>query len=297
MRRTRAAPSSIRRNLVSPGLYHRACRRSIKCRQRTRYHSRRNVEAVKGVRLNLEGTTPAPEFATGLEWLNATRPVTLADLRGKVVLLDFWCFCCVNCMHIFPELDRLERDFPDELVVIGVHSAKFEGEKDSAAISQAMERHGIRHMVVNDADMRIWEDYAVHAWPSLVLIDPAGNIVARARGEHIYEPFKEAIGEMIAHWDRLGRLDRSAPGLAAPGRSTPGRVLSFPGKLAADEAGGRLFVSDSGNNRILVTSLDGEIQAVIGSGEQGLADGPADAAQFSRPQGMCFDPETGSLYV
>lgn len=247
--------------------------------------------------MKLEGTAPAPDLPEGLEWLNALRPISLGELRGKIVLLDFWCFCCINCMHIIPELDRLERDFPDELVVIGVHSAKFDGEKDSRAIRQAMERHGIRHMVVNDRDMRIWEEYAVHAWPSLVLIDPAGNIVARASGEHIYEPFKEIIGEMVEHWDGLGQLDRTSLGLAALGQSAPGRVLSFPGKLAADEDGGRLFISDSGNHRILVSSLDGELQAVIGSGDHGLRDGPADTAKFNRPQGMCYDPHDDVLFV
>ena len=84
--------------------------------------------------MRLAGTIPAPEFPAGLEWVNAARPVRLGDLRGKIVLIDFWCFCCINCMHIIPELDQLERAFPDELVVLGGHSAKFDGEKDSAAV-------------------------------------------------------------------------------------------------------------------------------------------------------------------
>ena len=105
---------------------------------------------------NYAGTVNAPDFPAGLDWLNTDRPLSLKDLRGKVVVLDFWTFCCINCMHVIPDLQRLERKYSKELVVVGVHSAKFENEKDSDSIRQAILRYDIEHPVVNDADFKIW---------------------------------------------------------------------------------------------------------------------------------------------
>jgi thiol-disulfide isomerase/thioredoxin len=115
----------------------------------------------------------APEFPAGMQWLNTATPLRLADLRGKIVLLDFWTYCCINCMHIIPELTALERKYPNELVVIGVHSAKFHNEGDSENIRQAILRYEIQHPVVNDRDFRIWRSYAVRAWPTLMVIKPS----------------------------------------------------------------------------------------------------------------------------
>src|SRR4029450_2510077 len=102
----------------------------------------------------------APEFPEGMQWLNTDKPLRLADLRGKVVLLDFWTYCCINCMHIIPELTALEKKYARELVVIGVHSAKFQNEGEVANIRQAILRYEIQHPVVNDRDFRIWRQYA-----------------------------------------------------------------------------------------------------------------------------------------
>src|SRR6185436_7557571 len=118
----------------------------------------------------------------GLEWINS-RPLTKNDLKGKFVLLDFWTYCCINCMHILPELKKLEHEFPNNLVVIGVHSAKFKTERETDNIREAILRYEIEHPVINDADMSLWEKYEISSWPTIALIDPEGNLVGKAAGE------------------------------------------------------------------------------------------------------------------
>jgi len=238
----------------------------------------------------------APEFPEGLEWLNTDRPLRLKDLRGKIVMLDFWTYCCINCMHIIPDLKRLEKKYPTELVVIGVHSAKFTTEKESENIRQAILRYRIEHPVVNDRDMAIWTFYGVHAWPTVVLIDPNGKVVGAMSGEGIYEPFDRAIQELIAKHDPRGEIDRTPLQLKLEREKTPRGILEFPGKVLADERSGQLFIADSGNNRIVVVSLkDGTLKEVIGSGEEGYRDGDFEQAQFRHPQGMAYDGKV--LYV
>jgi thiol-disulfide isomerase/thioredoxin len=238
----------------------------------------------------------APEFPEGLEWLNTDRPLRMKDLRGKIVMLDFWTYCCINCMHIIPDLKRLEKKYPNELVVIGVHSAKFTTEKESENIRQAILRYRIEHPVVNDRDMVIWSMYGARAWPTVVLIDPNGKVVGAMSGEGIYEPFDRAIQELIARHDPRGEIDRTPLQLKLEREKTPRGILEFPGKVLADERSGQLFIADSGNNRLVVLSLkDGALKAVIGSGEEGYKDGSFDEAQFRHPQGMAY--RNNRLYV
>ena len=137
-----------------------------------------STSTTEGTR-SYAGTTPAPEFPDGMEWLNVERPLSLAELRGKLVLLDFWTYGCVNCIHIIPDLERLEAEYADELVVIGVHSAKFTNEADTENIRDVIARSGLTHPVVNDRDFAVWNQWGANAWPTVVLIDPAGNIVRR----------------------------------------------------------------------------------------------------------------------
>lgn len=239
------------------------------------------------------GTTNAPDFPSGVDWLNVDRPLSLADFRGKVLLLDFWTYCCINCMHVIPALRRLEHDFPGELAVVGVHSAKFRQEQATESIRQAIMRYGVTHPVVNDADMTIWQSFAVRAWPTMMFIDPVGRVIGRLEGELTYDQGKSIISEMLTEFREAGVL---TPG-ASPFRLEvpPTEILSFPGKVLADAEGGRLFIADSGHHRIVVTDLDGLILETIGSGEDGLADGATTGARFNRPQGMAL--ADGMLYV
>src|SRR4051812_42436464 len=141
-----------------------------------------------------QGKVRAPELDGGRSWLNTDKPLSLAALKGKVVLLDFWTYGCINCMHIIPDLKKLEKKYPNELVVIGVHSAKFQNEKDTENIGRIVLRYEIEHPIVNDADFKIWNAYAVDAWPTRYLIDPAGYIIGKLSGEGGYEVLDKAIG-------------------------------------------------------------------------------------------------------
>ena len=126
----------------------------------------------------------APELHGAGGWLNTGgRPLSLADLRGRIVLLDFWTFCCVNCLHVIEELRPLEERYADVLVVVGVHSPKFPHEADHAALAAAVERYELHHPVLDDPELRTWQQYAVRAWPTLVVIDPEGYVVSVAAGE------------------------------------------------------------------------------------------------------------------
>ncbi len=239
----------------------------------------------------------APDFRDGLAWLNTPRPLRLADLRGKFVLLDFWTFCCINCMHVLPDLKRLERAYPDELVVIGVHSAKFEHERQTESIRNAILRHQIEHPVVNDHAFAVWRQYAVRAWPTLFLIDPKGYIVGKRSGEGVFAPLDQALRQLIPVFDAEGTLDRTPLPAVLERERAPRRMLSFPGKIAGDAASRRLFISDSNHHRLLVTDFDGRVLETVGSGEAGLRDGAFEEAAFRQPQGVCFDAETETLFV
>ncbi len=240
-----------------------------------------------------EGKVNAPDFPEGLEWLNTERPLSLKDLRGKVVLLDFWTYCCINCMHIIPDLKKLEKKYEKELVVIGVHSAKFAGERQTDNIRQAILRYEIEHPVVNDFAMDVWQQYTVQAWPTLMLIDPEGKLVGYFSGEGVYEPFDKLITNVIETFAAKGKLDR-APFKVKPERmKAPASLLAFPGKVLADETSKQLFISDSNHNRIVVAALDDyAIKEVIGEGGIGLQDGDFESAQFNHPQGCAFDGKT-----
>src|SRR2546426_1585044 len=152
----------------------------------------------------------APEFPEGMQWLNTDKPLRLADLRGKVVLLDFWTYCCINCMHIIPKLTALEKKYARELVVIGVHSAKFQNEGDVENIRQAILRYEIQHPVVNDRDFRIWRAYAVRAWPTLMVVRPDGYVLGYLSGEGNKEVLERVIDEMIGEARNQGMLDRKS---------------------------------------------------------------------------------------
>ncbi|RLP92957.1 NHL domain-containing thioredoxin family protein [Micromonospora sp. CV4] len=230
----------------------------------------------------------APELR-GRGWLNTGgRDLKLADLRGKIVLADFWTFCCINCLHVLDELRPLEEKYGDVLVVIGVHSPKFEHEKDADALAAAVERYGVHHPVLDDPEMDMWQQYAARAWPTLSVIDPEGYVVATMAGEGHAEGLARLIDELIATHEAKGTLHRGDGPYVPP--PAPETALRFPGKavLLPD---GNLLVSDSARHSLVELAPDGETPVRrIGSGERGRADGPAGAAAFSEPQGLCVLP-------
>ena len=196
-------------------------------------------------------------------------------------------------MHIFPQLRKLEKKYANELVVVGVHSAKFPNEKPGENLLKAVQRYELEHPVINDVDMQVARAYEFRAWPTLWFIDPRGKLIGKHEGELPYESFDDLLGRMIAEFDEAGLMDRTSLDLT-PGQR-PSTTLFFPGKVLAEASGDRLFISDSNHNRIVITSLTGVAQQVVGTGEEGLADGGFDTAALNHPQGMVLLGET--LYV
>ncbi|MDZ4784433.1 MAG: thioredoxin-like domain-containing protein [Planctomycetia bacterium] len=238
---------------------------------------------------------PAPSLAGGVSWINSAGPIDLEDLRGKFVVLDFWTYCCINCLHILPELKKLERAYPNEVVVIGVHSAKFETEEETDNIREAVERYEIEHPVINDANHVVWDRFGAQSWPTICIIDPEGKLIVRESGEIPFTAFDQFLKKALPYYREHKLLDATPLHFdlaAAQAKQTP---LRYPGKILADAAGGRLFISDSNHNRIAIAGLDGALQEVIGSGAIGKQDGDYAQAQFDHPQGMALVGE--KLYV
>ena len=210
---------------------------------------------------------------------------------------------------------ELEERFPEELVVIGVHSGKFRAERETGNIAQAARRLGVYHAIVNDRQYRTWRAFSVGAWPTVVLIDPAGGYVGTLPGEFEAAQLAPLIQGVIDEFDRAdaprgARLQRGRFPLVLP--DEPATLLRFPGKsLAVSAEGGvRLFVADTGHHRILELQVELEgwregvegerprarLVRTIGSGACGRADGPLTSAEFDRPLGMALAP-SDILYV
>jgi thiol-disulfide isomerase/thioredoxin len=237
----------------------------------------------------------APELNGGIGWLNTDKPLSLQGLRGKVVLLDFWTYGCINCIHIIPDLKKLEAKYPNQLVVIGVHSAKFENEGETENIRKIILRYELEHPVVNDANYKIWDQYAVRAYPTQVLIDPDGYIIGNYVGEGYAAEIDKAVGNTVEDFRKKGTLNEKPLEFALESAKVGNLPLAFPGKILADEKSNRLFISDSNHNRIVITDLQGKLIETVGNGEPGLKDGDFSTANFKRPQGMALEGE--NLYV
>lgn len=231
----------------------------------------------------------APELVGDKGWLNTDKPLSIAALKGKIILLDFWTYGCINCIHIIPDLKKLEAKYAKNLVVIGVHSAKFENEGETENIRKIILRYGIEHPVVNDAAYKIWDQYAVNAYPTQILIDPSGYVVGKYVGEGYYEQINKDIETTLTEAKKKGILDETPIKLALERAKTSDLPLAFPGKILADAKSNRLFIADSNHNRIVVTDLNGKLLETIGNGEVSQKDGDFQTAGFFKPQGMAID--------
>ena len=257
----------------------------------------------------------------GRNWLNTGgKTLDLEALRGKIVLLDFWTFCCINCLHVLDELRPLEEQYSDVLVTVGVHSPKFEHEADPVALAAAVERYEIHHPVLDDPELETWKAYTARAWPTLVVIDPEGYIVAHLSGEGHADGLAVLIPELIAEHEAKGTLHRGSGPYVAPEPTSgtlrfPGKALFLPpgrgsaavngtsdggtaaGAAADGNAGkGSWLVTDTGHHRLVELGTDFHtVLGTFGSGARGHADGPAAGdsavAQFNEPQGLVLLPE------
>lgn len=238
----------------------------------------------------------APELPANQAWLNTQYSLSLQQLRGQVIILDFWTYCCINCLHILPDLKYLEQKFQQQLTVIGIHSAKFDNEKEVENVRQAVLRYNIEHPVLIDSGFKAWQQYTVRAWPTLVIIDPEGYVVSSVSGEGHRDKLEQIVEQSIQKHQAKGTFSAQKLNLILEQQRQPLITpLAYPGKVLATLAG--LFIADSGHHRLVVSNLAGEIQHLIGTGCSGLADGSFEEAQFCNPQGMTFDAENQLLYV
>ncbi|MGR6971633.1 thioredoxin-like domain-containing protein [Streptomyces cynarae] len=229
----------------------------------------------------------APELIGKGGWLNTGgEQYSLADLRGRIVILDFWTFCCINCLHVLDELRELEEKHRDTVVIIGVHSPKFVHEAEHQAVVDAVERYGVEHPVLDDPELATWKQYAVRAWPTLVVIDPEGYVVAQHAGEGHAHAIARLVEELEEEHAAKGTLRRGDGPYVAP--EPEPTTLRFPGKALLLPSGSFL-VSDTTRHQLVELAADGEtVVRRIGSGVRGFADGPARAASFSEPQGLAL---------
>ncbi|MEU5928725.1 NHL domain-containing thioredoxin family protein [Streptomyces antimycoticus] len=232
----------------------------------------------------------APELIGRGGWLNTgDNDLTLTDLRGRIVILDFWTFCCVNCLHVLDELRELEEKHRDTVVIVGVHSPKFVHEAEHQAVVDAVERYEVHHPVLDDPELATWKQYAVRAWPTLVVIDPEGYVVAQHAGEGHAHALEALVGQLEAEHAAKGTL-RRGDGPYVPPEPVP-TELRFPGK-ALLLPGGTFLVSDTTRHQLVELAADGEsVVRRIGAGERGLTDGAGERARFSEPQGLALLPD------
>ncbi|MYZ09528.1 redoxin domain-containing protein [Streptomyces sp. SID2999] len=237
----------------------------------------------------------APELVGKGGWLNTgDQQYTLADLRGRIVILDFWTFCCINCLHVLDELRELEERHRDTVVVVGVHSPKFVHEAEHQAVVDAVERYGVEHPVLDDPELATWKQYAVRAWPTLVVIDPEGYVVAQHAGEGHVHAIERLVAELEAEHEAKGTLRRGDGPYVAP--EPEPTVLRFPGKALLLPSG-NFLVSDTTRHQLVELAEDGEsVVRRIGTGERGFTDGSAERASFNEPQGLAL-LDDGSVVV
>lgn len=240
-----------------------------------------------------------PEFPADAVWLNTNEPLSFQKLKGHLVILDFWTYCCINCLHVLVELKALEKKYADKpVIVVGVHAAKFTNEGEVNQIQKAIERYQIEHPVVVDTEFHIWKSYAIRAWPSFVVVGPDGKITQVASGEGIYEPFDQLISKALKdpkfkkHWvsdqQKVSNLKSTS--------SYQKEKLQFPAKFTLDAQKNQVWIANTNCHQVLGYQLNqdlshGELIAKVGSGNEGYQDGSFKQACFAFPQGLCFGEE------
>ncbi|XP_059440176.1 protein SUPPRESSOR OF QUENCHING 1, chloroplastic isoform X2 [Corylus avellana] len=277
--------------------------------------------------LETRGTSrTVPEFPPKLDWLNTAPLQFRRDLKGKVVLLDFWTYCCINCMHVLPDLEFLEKKYKDmPFTVVGVHSAKFDNEKDLEAIRNAVLRYGITHPVVNDGDMYLWRELGVNSWPTFAIVGPNGKLLAQISGEGHRQDLDDLVEAALLFYGRKKILYNTPIPLSLEKNNDPRLFtspLKFPGKLAIDALNNRLFISDSNHNRIglaynakknrlYVADTDNHalreidfvsetVRTLAGNGSKGsdYRGGEKGTNQLlNSPWDVCFEPVNEKIYI
>jgi thiol-disulfide isomerase/thioredoxin len=261
-----------------------------------RYYQASDVAAIIETVGDAEMSAPvhAPEILRpGIQWFNVPRPLSLQKLRGKFVILEFWSYCRVSCMHVLPMLRLLQETYPEELVVIGVQSPKFTAERDAASVERAVARLGITYPVAHDRDLQIWKSYGVQTWPTLVFIGPEGRIITQDAGEPDGDALMSVMGERIAR-SKFGHRLKPRPLELTSVRASDG-ALAFPGKIKPLGNDARWAVTDGGHHQVVLIDAARNEAVRIGKGEAGFANGDLRTATFNRPQGLVAG--TDVIYV
>ncbi len=232
--------------------------------------------------MTTETRTLAPAFPEGLRWLNTEQALTLEQLRGRIVLLNFTTYSSINCQHVLPDLRYLEKRFQDAIAIVDIHCPKFRNEADAEQLQKAVNRLHVRRPVASDAQFEMWRAYGIKAWPSIIFVDAEGYVVGVLRGEGRVRQLEELIQKHVAQAELVGTLRRQKMSVVTTPES--GGALRFPGNICVSR--NSLYISDSGRNRILETYHDGTVRRVFGSGSPDLLDGTEDGASFNNPQGI-----------
>lgn len=208
-------------------------------------------------------------------------------------------------MHILPDLKRLEQVFSieDGLVVVGVHSAKFDNEKDSENIISAVQRYDITHPVVNDAASTMWMDLRIKCWPTLLVLGPNGNPLFIFMGEGHYDTLEKYVSAAIEYYGNTNALRNHSLPISLSNDAAVPSHLKFPGKIVCSKVFAvgvdgepednsdipEIYaISDSGNHRVLLIDANGNVIEKIGGKTSGFADGDYVTARFNSPQGLTF---------
>lgn len=234
---------------------------------------------------------PAIEFDPALPWLNVSRPLTLADLKGKVVILDFWTYGCINCIHVLEDLKRLKHKYGDQIAIIGVHTPKFDNEKNIETLRRIVFRYDVDHPVVNDVKSRLGRLYGMRAWPTQYVIDPEGGVLGKVVGEDNYEIFDSTIKKLLKKHASI--IDKTPLPVALEKEKLEASLLAAPGKIAVSDR--HVAISDTLHHRIILASRSGKIEKIIGGKSSGFVNGAYTSARFKSPQGLAFSDS--GLYV
>lgn len=228
-------------------------------------------------------------FPTSLPWYNVSRPLTLADLKGRAVLLDFFTPGCINCVHMLPVEHELKQRFGEQLVIVGIDSPKFSASATTQGLVDFIHRYQIRHPVILDSNSTLWGAYNVVAWPTIILIGPDGKVRERYIGEQDAGTLAGPIKTALNNAPPVSKL-KPLPMLVMAGRTSS---LSVPNGLAVSKDA--VAIADTGHNRIILADDKGRVKTVIGNGCAGGTDGGYGTAEFNHPHGLTF--HDGSLYV
>jgi peroxiredoxin len=232
----------------------------------------------------MSGEIYLQELPQELKWVNTDEAVSLAQLRGKAVILWFWTGSSIACEQQIRELRLLETKFHDGLAILGIHTPKHPAEADDEWLLKVSNRWHLRHPVANDREWLLWRQFGVESWPTMVLLDHDARLVGIYAGEGRRAELEIRIQEIL---DKAAEVDRrsydSAP---VSRRPEPRAPLRFPTRIVASAS--NLYVADTGYNRILELGFDGRINRQFGSGNPGHWDARGTEAGFRNPVGLAI---------